>query len=388
MDKLFIPKRLRVGFHHRSDTYTKKLAYVIYYDEKGKLRKETSWEGWRDKKIEPRDVENVPHSGFVLNKDVQRYGYWGNGRNMIRVYDDRGIEFEITTDNLMFILMTTDCLKRGLVGEFVYAWSGKELILLPTGCEEYQESTKFTAARDGKVTAKELVPGAIYQTKQMEKVIYMGEFPWKTNDYSRAADYRKQHIFYRISSERRISSHFTEMGTDSLSGMIDPGPVENYASLREQLASHPDGQLISLNPGSVSFHTVEKRIQRYTHSKPKGKEYLEHSGEKPSYSSHYYNGIQPFYVEESPGKYRVFRGEIIRKDVTHRPDGRYVGYEQWEIEGVRLTSSRTVTITDGVPTSKSSTFKDEKLYSLQEIEAMRPVVFRSPIGGKNKIINI
>lgn len=39
---IFIPKRINVGFRNRSDTYTKKLAYIIYYDEKGKLRKETS----------------------------------------------------------------------------------------------------------------------------------------------------------------------------------------------------------------------------------------------------------------------------------------------------------------------------------------------------------
>lgn len=37
---IFIPKKIKVGFQERSDTFTKKLAYVIYYDQKGKLRKE------------------------------------------------------------------------------------------------------------------------------------------------------------------------------------------------------------------------------------------------------------------------------------------------------------------------------------------------------------
>ena len=50
---IFIPKRLKVGFNERSDTYSKKLAYVIYWDDKGKLRKQDSWEHWRDKDIEP-----------------------------------------------------------------------------------------------------------------------------------------------------------------------------------------------------------------------------------------------------------------------------------------------------------------------------------------------
>lgn len=35
---MFIPSKLKIGFCERSDTFTKKLAYVIYYDEKGKLR--------------------------------------------------------------------------------------------------------------------------------------------------------------------------------------------------------------------------------------------------------------------------------------------------------------------------------------------------------------
>jgi len=95
-NKLFIPEKIKVGYQERDDTYTKRLAYVIYYDNKGVLRKEKSWEGWRSKKIKADEFENKPHSGFVLNKGVQRYGHWGSGRNMVRVYDDRGIEFEIT----------------------------------------------------------------------------------------------------------------------------------------------------------------------------------------------------------------------------------------------------------------------------------------------------
>lgn len=62
---LFIPNRIRVGFQTRNDTYTKKLAYVIYYDEKGKLRKEPSWNSWRDKKIDPEEFDNVPTEASV-----------------------------------------------------------------------------------------------------------------------------------------------------------------------------------------------------------------------------------------------------------------------------------------------------------------------------------
>ena len=67
---IFIPKTINVGYQNRSGTYTGKLAYVIYYDEKGKLRKEASWNSWRDKKIPNEEFDNVPTTGFVLNKKV------------------------------------------------------------------------------------------------------------------------------------------------------------------------------------------------------------------------------------------------------------------------------------------------------------------------------
>lgn len=59
---IFIPKVINVGYQKRSDTYTGKLAYVIYYDEKNKLRKEASWQNWRDKEIPNDEFENVPTS--------------------------------------------------------------------------------------------------------------------------------------------------------------------------------------------------------------------------------------------------------------------------------------------------------------------------------------
>ena len=64
----FIPEKINVGFQERNDTYTNKLAYVIYFDEKNVLRKEKSWDGWRDKKIPNEIFENVPTSGFVSFK--------------------------------------------------------------------------------------------------------------------------------------------------------------------------------------------------------------------------------------------------------------------------------------------------------------------------------
>ena len=67
---IFVPKTINVGYQNRSGTYTGKLAYVIYYDEKGKLRKEASWNSWRDYKIPNDEFDNIPTEGFVLNKKL------------------------------------------------------------------------------------------------------------------------------------------------------------------------------------------------------------------------------------------------------------------------------------------------------------------------------
>ena len=62
----------------------------------------------------------------------------------MRVYDPRGFEFEITIENLLYILENANSIKgKGLEGEFVYGWDGKELVLIPTDSPDYQEINSF-----------------------------------------------------------------------------------------------------------------------------------------------------------------------------------------------------------------------------------------------------
>lgn len=177
---IFLPKKIRVGFQNRSDTYTGKLAYVIYYDAKGKLRKETSWEGWRDHNIEPEEFDNVPTEGFVLNKKVGGYRYeWDPRQTYVRVYDPRGFEFEITIPNLLHILENTSSIKgKGLEGEFVYGWDGKELVLLSTASPDYEKLTELNNKRfnSGTIKPSELKPGYKYLSRSNVELVYMGRF--------------------------------------------------------------------------------------------------------------------------------------------------------------------------------------------------------------------
>lgn len=181
MDKLLIPKTIRVGFVNRTNTYTKKLAYIIYYDDKGVLKKEKSWQNWRDVNIEPIDYDNVPTAGFVLNKNVGGYkSHWNFRQSYIRIYDPRGFEFEITLENLLFILQECDCVKgKGLIGEFIYSWDGTNLVLLPVHTEEYKKSSDFTTAQSLKISKNDLVPGHTYLTKSMNQFLYLGNLEIK-----------------------------------------------------------------------------------------------------------------------------------------------------------------------------------------------------------------
>lgn len=174
--KMVIPEKINVGFQKREGTYTGKLAYVIYTDNKGVLRKENSWQSWRDKKISPQDFKNEPTSGFVLNKKAGGYKTgWDTRNTYVRVYDPRDFEFEISIPNLLFILQETSAIKgKGLEGEFVYAWHGTELVLLPVCSAEYQECVKFTQHQAAKVGKDSMVEGCTYVMKDMTNVLYLG----------------------------------------------------------------------------------------------------------------------------------------------------------------------------------------------------------------------
>lgn len=186
---IFVPKKINVGFQNRKDTYTGKLAYVIYFDERGKLRKETSWNSWRDANIPNEIYDNEPTEGFVLNKKVggvEECWGWDPRKTYTRVYDPRGFEFEITIPNLLWILENANCIKgKGLEGQFVYGWDGKELLLVPVDSPDYKEierKNKIFHSNDF-IKAKDLKVGATYLSKTDGTFVYMGKFEHYNRGY-------------------------------------------------------------------------------------------------------------------------------------------------------------------------------------------------------------
>ena len=238
--QLFIPDKIKIGYQKRGDTYTGKLAYIIYYDKKGVLRKEKSWQSWCNDKIKSQEVTNEPIEGFVLNKGVggvrQSYG-WNTRNEYIRVYDPRDFEFEISVSNLLFILRECDCSRgKGLEGKFVYAWDGTTLVLLPITAQDYKVSQEFTELQGKKVSARDLIKGATYTTKNNENYVYIGRmdryrayasygYDDSTDNKSKAKD--RCHIFWDIANEQ----FYFPSGMNRFAVCANEQPVSNYAHL-------------------------------------------------------------------------------------------------------------------------------------------------------------
>lgn len=257
-NSIYIPEKIKVGFQDRNDTYTKKLGYVIYYDSKGKLRKEKSWQSWRDGDIEPIEADNTPTEGFVLNKKAGGYAsHWNVRATYARIYDPRGFEFEITIPNLLYILENTSCLKgKGLEGEFVYGWDGTELLLLPTSAPEYSKLTKYSDLMKGKpVTTKELVKGGTYLTNKNKKSIYLGKFElwdanWRTEiPYSKGMKHWFKEGDY-IVHKSGISGYLINVISDT--------PVDNYAELIDEIEHSTD--FSPLEPSKDEYILLTKEI--------------------------------------------------------------------------------------------------------------------------------
>lgn len=278
--RIFIPNKIKVGFQNRKDTYTGKLAYIIYYDEKGVLRKEKSWNGWRDESIDSNEFENEPTSGFVLNKKVGGYkSHWNVRQTYIRVYDLRGFEFEITPSNLLYILENTNSIVgKGLEGEFVYGWDGTELVLIPTCAPDYKEIVNKSELinNDEFVKPSDLKIGYVYEDRKGYRFLYMGksveykyirtydeptEEGWSLdctcskNVWRKYIENGKSHWFFSVDSDNEITYLYKQK---SVSKKFISGIEECYEGDYQYALTklHKDPYYIPVDVGMDKIETI------------------------------------------------------------------------------------------------------------------------------------
>jgi len=233
--KLYIPKKMSLGLQKRDGTYTGKIGFLNPYNEKDKLKFGASWENWRDKKILPKDIENNPMEGFIINRNAGGKSsgwYWDSGREAkIRVWDPRDFEIEITIPNMLYILEQSNSYKgKGLEGNFVYAYNGSQLMLIPVDSEEYKGSMEFTDLKYQKVSSKEISEGSTVFTKNQETLIYIGKYEIiKAREYYTDATVSKEMIFYDPKNKS-----FIPVKAAVIAKILDTAHTPDFADLVEK----------------------------------------------------------------------------------------------------------------------------------------------------------
>lgn len=254
-ETVFLPKTIRVGYQKRGDTYTGQLAYIIYLDHKDKVRKEVSWQSWRNSDITPNDFTNTPTSGFVLNKKVggERYG-WNPRQTYTRVYDPRGFEFEITVPNLLYILEHSNSIKgKGLEGDFVYGWDGTELLLIPVDAPDYKRMKEYSDSLFENNTFKkdDLILGATYKSKNNEHLVYLGHYPHYNGGIRRKKNPKK--YFFQHLDDKRYE--FYSGLKNKILTCLDETPVQDIAD--RVIALENQAEFCPLDPSKFKYTPIK-----------------------------------------------------------------------------------------------------------------------------------
>lgn len=286
---IFIPKKIKVGYQSRQDTYTKKLAFVVHYDEKGKLRQEKSWSEWvssykcssfdyiTKNNIPFDDFDNEPTSGFVLNKKAGDHNYgWNSRKAYCRVYDPRGFEIEIGIDNLLYILDHANSIKgKGLEGEFIYGWEGKNIILMPVEAPNYKEIQEYNKKvfKNESFKKKDMDKGRIYVNKQGQRLVFL-DHNYEYNIYEPYEKYTTKRYFFHTLEDTYTKNNKTLyiVTNTNLTSIIEKTDeiCDFYPDLMDQLESYSN--YVPYDPSQFVYKEIqgvkESDIRYYNYYDP------------------------------------------------------------------------------------------------------------------------
>lgn len=323
-----------------------------------------------DESLKPIEFDNVPTEGFVLNKKVGGYSNgWDHRATYCRVYDPRGFEFEISVPNLLFILQECNAMKgKGLEGTFVYAWDGKDLVLLPTTSLDYQESQKFTEMQSQKIGVKDLVEGCTYKTKQMEEYIYLGRFNWFDEHYRYSSDKydkvscTKKHVFYKVGKPNygsRIEG-FTSLSKFAIK--TNDTPVSNYADLLDEF-------------NNSKFSGVIDKLQEIDAFIPTELTYSHHRHEVYGYC----------YLPLGDNQYEQY---TLESDEVQYPNANYYSNRDNKnsVKSYKLTANKIVVIKNGEIKLKKTNPKLIEKVSYQTLKDMKLKLVTVNKNNKNRVL--
>lgn len=171
--KLKVFEKLYVGYRDQSSGI--KLGFMTPFETNtaGTKRKSTV-DYWSDKKTEPVIFDNTAVEGFIITDDIKRV-YFGGGNVVWRIYDPRGFELEISSNNLFSIIQTVGVGKGGVIsGKCIWARDGSENILLHEDSIEFKNTVKVGTNLDQQVASIVKTPGKRYIMRDGSEVIYVG----------------------------------------------------------------------------------------------------------------------------------------------------------------------------------------------------------------------
>lgn len=121
------------------------------------------------------EFDNLPAEGFKITDDIKRT-YWGGGNVVFRIWDPRGYECEIQSQNLMMLISHCNIEKGLIVGKCIWGREGGKNILLHETSEEYQNAVKAaeTVKPAKNIKERDLVVGNLYERSNGEIVRYLG----------------------------------------------------------------------------------------------------------------------------------------------------------------------------------------------------------------------
>lgn len=127
-------KQLYVGFRNVDSKEQSLLGFATKVDETQAYQKRKyTVDNWRDNKIEPVIIDNVPIFGFRIIDTVRRYS---TGNKVFRVLDPRGFELEISAENLFDIISNCTITNGAIMQPMLW---GNNIYLVSSSSNEYQE---------------------------------------------------------------------------------------------------------------------------------------------------------------------------------------------------------------------------------------------------------
>ena len=155
----------------------------------------------------------------------------------------------------MYILENANCIKgKGLEGEFVYGWDGKDLVLMPVESPDYKEISEFNRIVHSNecIKAKDLIVGATYLTKDDESWIYMGKF----DVYNRYGDWGSRGKYFWFWNGNYFEQ-YRSIPKNRFIKCIDDKCSEKYADIFEKLEEDPEYSPYDSSKDEYKYFTLD-----------------------------------------------------------------------------------------------------------------------------------